>query len=76
MLEKFLSAGVKKIFCGHYHRNAGGHYKSLEEIVTTAIGLPLGQDQSGARLVRVTETEIEHEFFVTEDLPKNFMDKS
>ena len=24
MLNKFSKAGVTKIFCGHYHRNAGG----------------------------------------------------
>ena len=27
MLDKFYDAGVRKIFCGHYHRNAGGWYK-------------------------------------------------
>ena len=43
MLEKFLDAGVRKIFCGHYHRNAGGFYKSIELIVTSAIGLQIGR---------------------------------
>lgn len=32
MLEKFSQAGVTKIFCGHYHRNAGGWYKEVKEI--------------------------------------------
>ena len=27
MLEKLYAGGVRKIFCGHYHRNAGGWYK-------------------------------------------------
>jgi hypothetical protein len=27
MLNKFYDGGVRKIFCGHYHRNAGGWYK-------------------------------------------------
>lgn len=73
MLEKFHSAGVKKIFCGHYHRNAGGMYKSMEEIVTSAIGLQLGSDRSGVRLVRVTETDIEHQYLSTEEIPRNFL---
>jgi len=73
MLEKFHSAGVRKIFCGHYHRNAGGSYKSMEEVVTSAIGLALGTDKSGARLVRVTENDIEHQYFLTEDMPLNFL---
>jgi len=73
MLEKFHSAGVRKIFCGHYHRNAGGSYKSMEQIVTNAIGLALGSDKSGIRLVRVTENDIEHEYFLTENIPENFL---
>jgi len=73
MLEKFHSAGVKKIFCGHYHQNAGGTYKSMEQIVTSAIGLQLGSDKSGVRLVRVTDNDIEHQYFATEDIPLNFL---
>ncbi|CAF0824085.1 unnamed protein product [Adineta ricciae] len=73
MLEKFHSSGVKKIFCGHYHRNAGGSYKSMEQIVTSAIGLQLGVDKSGVRLVRVTEDDIEHQYFATDDIPANFL---
>jgi hypothetical protein len=73
MLEKFHSAGVRKIFCGHYHRNAGGSYKSMEQVVTNAIGLSLGTDKSGARLIRVTENDIEHQYFLTEDMPLNFL---
>ena len=33
-LEQFYEAGVRKIFCGHYHRNAGGFFKDLEVVVT------------------------------------------
>ena len=60
--------GVKKIFCVHYHRNARGLYKSMEEIVTSAIGLQLGTDKEGIRLVRVTEDEIQDQYFPTEEL--------
>lgn len=73
MLEKFHAAGVKAIFCGHYHRNAGGSYKSMEQVVTSAIGLQLGSEKSGVRLVRVTDEAIEHQYFATEDIPLNFM---
>ena len=65
--------GVKRIFCGHYHRNARGSYKSMEQIVTSAIGLQLGTDKAGIRLVRVTEDEIEDQYFATEELPTNFL---
>lgn len=34
-LERFRKAGVNKIMCGHYHRNAGGWYHNLEVVVTS-----------------------------------------
>lgn len=71
MLDKLLAAGVRKVFCGHYHRNAGGWYKDeLEVVVTTAIGCQIGPDTHGMRVVRVTEGEIKHEFHSLEDFPK------
>lgn len=60
MLEKFSKAGVKAIFCGHYHQNAGGRYKEIDQVVTTAVGFQMAQDKSGLRVVKVTEEGIEH----------------
>jgi hypothetical protein len=62
LLDRFKRAGVRKIFCGHYHRNAGGFYGDFECVVTTAIGAQLGDDKHGYRLVQVDENEIKHEF--------------
>ncbi|XP_075247030.1 serine/threonine-protein phosphatase CPPED1-like [Convolutriloba macropyga] len=49
LLDKLSNAGVSKLFCGHYHNNAGGWYPSdlnrrIEVIVTTAVGCQLGSD--------------------------------
>ena len=49
LLDRLMNAGVSKLFCGHYHNNAGGWYPSdtdrrLEVIVTTAVGCQLGND--------------------------------
>ena len=55
-------AGVRYIFTGHYHRNAGGTYKNIEEVVTSAIGAPLGDDPSGFRIVSVNESAISHDY--------------
>jgi 3',5'-cyclic AMP phosphodiesterase CpdA len=46
-------AGVRYIFTGHYHRNAIGTDGPLTEIVTGAVGMPLGGSVSGFRLVTV-----------------------
>ena len=31
LLMKFSEAGISKIFCGHFHRNAGGLWTSKED---------------------------------------------
>jgi len=37
-LEKMVKANVKKVYCSHYHRRAGGKYKDLEVVVSGALG--------------------------------------
>ena len=68
-LRKIRAAGVTKIFCGHYHRNAGGWFEGLELVVTSAVGGQLGDDKSGVRLVWVRESGVEHQYFGLEELP-------
>ena len=70
MLDKFCNAGVRTIFCGHYHRNAGGKFKNLELIVTSAVGAQLGTDKSGLRVVHVDEDCIRHKYYAIEDIPE------
>lgn len=64
--------GVKTVFCGHYHRNAGGFYKGMEEVVTSAMGCPLGTEKSGLRVVTVTESGINHKYYAMDDIPLSF----
>ena len=71
MLQQFKDAGVTKVFCGHYHRNAGGWDEDLEVVVTSAIGAQIGNDGHGMRIVKVTEDKITHEYFKLEDIPLN-----
>ncbi|KAK7793712.1 hypothetical protein R5R35_007869 [Gryllus longicercus] len=69
MLDKFVNSGVQKIFCRHYHQNAGGVYKDIEIVVTSAICGPLGEDKPGVRLVKVYENKIEHVYYCVDDIP-------
>lgn len=69
MLDKLYAAGIRTIFCGHYHRNAGGKFKDLELIVTSAVGAQLGSDKSGLRVVHVNENSIDHKYYALEDIP-------
>lgn len=67
MIEKFSQAGIRAIFAGHYHRNAGGRFEDLELVVTSALGAQntgggLPADKSGYRIVQVLEDCIQHRF--------------
>ncbi|XP_007891890.1 serine/threonine-protein phosphatase CPPED1 [Callorhinchus milii] len=68
ILQKFHKAGVKAVFSGHYHRNAGGVYKDLEMVVTSAIGCQLGKDKHGVRVVAITEDKIVHKYVSLDEL--------
>ena len=68
-LDQFIKAGVKKVFCGHYHRNAGGFYKSLEVVVTSAIGCQIGSDQHGMRIVKVDQEKVCHDYYPLNNFP-------
>ncbi|ODM89056.1 Serine/threonine-protein phosphatase CPPED1 [Orchesella cincta] len=62
LLELLWNAGVRYVFCGHHHKNGGGKYKDLEQVVTSAIGAPWGKDPSGFRLVQVGPLDITHKY--------------
>ncbi|XP_067859360.1 serine/threonine-protein phosphatase CPPED1 [Heptranchias perlo] len=68
LLQKFEKAGVKAVFAGHYHRNAGGMFNSLDMVVTSAIGCQLGEDKHGVRVVAVTEEKIYHKYVTLDEL--------
>lgn len=70
MLKKIQDAGIKYIFAGHYHRNAGGFYNDVEMVTTSAIGLQINNDKdSGLRIVRVMEDKIHHEYYELDKIP-------
>lgn len=45
--------GVRYVFAGHYHRNAEGQDGDLDMVVTGPVGMPIGPDPSGFRIVRL-----------------------
>ncbi|KAI9526740.1 Serine/threonine-protein phosphatase cpped1 [Dissostichus eleginoides] len=60
--------GVKAVFSGHYHRNAGGLHDGLDMVVSSAIGCQLGDDAHGLRVVLVTDEAIVHRYVSLEQL--------
>lgn len=57
-LDLLETSGVRYVFAGHYHRNAGGIDGTLREIVNGAVGMPIGQSVSGLSIVEVNGTSL------------------
>ncbi|KAK1164895.1 serine/threonine-protein phosphatase CPPED1-like [Acipenser oxyrinchus oxyrinchus] len=74
LLKRFHKAGVKAVFSGHYHRNAGGMHNGPDMVVTSATGCQLGTDPHGLRVVVVTK--VIHRYYSLDELSKIGMEKS
>ncbi|XP_006867267.1 PREDICTED: calcineurin-like phosphoesterase domain-containing protein 1 isoform X2 [Chrysochloris asiatica] len=66
--------GIKAVFSGHYHRNAGGTYQNLDMVVSSAIGCQLGKDTHGLRVVVVTAENIVHRYYSLDELSERGLD--
>lgn len=75
LMDRFKRAGVKAVFSGHYHRNAGGCHDGLDNVVTSAIGCQLGDDTHGVRVVVVTADAVVHRYHTLEQLGTQGMDE-
>ncbi|NP_001404653.1 serine/threonine-protein phosphatase CPPED1 isoform 6 [Mus musculus] len=60
--------GIRAVFSGHYHRNAGGTYQNLDMVVSSAIGCQLGKDTHGLRVVAITAEKIVHRYYSLDEL--------
>ncbi len=70
-----IATGVKAVFSGHYHRNAGGCHGGLDMVVSSAIGCQLGEDTHGVRVVVVTADSVVHRYYSLEQLRARGMDE-
>jgi 3',5'-cyclic AMP phosphodiesterase CpdA len=66
MLEK---AGVRYVFAGHTHKSGIGIDGTLTEIVTGAVGMPLGGSFSGFRIVTVAGHKFDSTWFCLGGIP-------
>jgi 3',5'-cyclic AMP phosphodiesterase CpdA len=62
VIELFRQHGVHAVFCGHWHRNHEARDGEMIQVLTGAVGYPLGDDPSGIRLVRLTAAGVEHTY--------------
>ncbi|XP_030068680.1 serine/threonine-protein phosphatase CPPED1 isoform X2 [Microcaecilia unicolor] len=75
LLARFHKAGIKAVFSGHYHQNAGGTHNGLDMVVSSAIGCQLGEDTHGLRVVIVTADKIIHKYYSLTELNNQGIEK-
>ncbi len=67
-LSLFKHFEVKVVFAGHLHQNSLATDQQLEMVTTAPVGMPLGQDPSGFRIVKVDSDRIGHKYFDLDDV--------
>lgn len=68
-LDQLENAGVRYVFSGHYHRNAGGIDGALTQAVTGAVGMPIGQSVSGFSIVVVNGSKLDSTWYCFGKIP-------
>ena len=63
------SQAVGVIYLFDLYRNAGGFYKDLEVVVTSAIGCQIGPDDHGMRVVKVDQEKVSHHYHPLNNFP-------
>lgn len=71
-LKLFRESHVRYIFSGHTHHNYDPHDGDLEQVITSAIGLYLGPDPSGFRIVDVNGPLLQHRFYTLAEIPNQY----
>ena len=66
LLEIAKAGALRTLLTGHMHQHMTRTTGDLQQITTSAIGLPFGEDPSGYRVIRIFEDHVEHE---AHDLP-------
>jgi 3',5'-cyclic AMP phosphodiesterase CpdA len=66
LLHKY---GIKYVFAGHLHHNAIGRDGDLQIISTGPVGMPIGRDPSGLRVVSTGGDKIYWKYYSLDSIP-------
>ena len=61
--ELFTNHSLEYIFTGHLHLNLETNFNNTKIITTSALGLPLGDDPSGYRIIDYIDGKLSYEFY-------------
>jgi 3',5'-cyclic AMP phosphodiesterase CpdA len=68
LLKKY---GVRIVFNGHLHQENLANDDGLEIVTTAPVGMPLGDAQSGLRIIEVCKDRIEHKYYTLDSVPEH-----
>jgi hypothetical protein len=71
-LNLLMNAGVEWVFSGHLHNVAGGPDGNLTQVITGAVGMPIGNSGSGITLVAVNGHALHPVWYCLAGLPAAF----
>ncbi|HEY1809306.1 MAG TPA: metallophosphoesterase [Acidobacteriaceae bacterium] len=71
-LNLLMNAGVEWVFSGHLHNVAGGPDGNLTQVITGAVGMPIGNSGSGITLVAVNGHALRPVWYCLAGLPAAF----
>jgi 3',5'-cyclic AMP phosphodiesterase CpdA len=69
LVDLLKEYGAETVFAGHWHRNHVAYYGDLQVVCSGPVGLPLGDDPSGLRIVKVLDDRIEHRYYALDEVP-------
>ena len=69
-LELFGKYQVRAVLAGHRHIGFEAAAGSMEMITTAPVGMPLADDPSGFRIVKINGDHLEHQYFGLDEMPK------
>jgi hypothetical protein len=75
ILEIMQKHNARWVFSGHFHQNniSRDEEFGVTNVTTSAVGVQLGNDGHGFRLVRVKDSEIEHKYFTLDMFPESLL---
>lgn len=71
LLRLMQEHGSSHFFSGHWHQNglSVSSTYGVINVITSAVGMQIGQNEPGFRLVKVFEDGLEHKYFALKDIP-------
>ena len=69
LIEIFNKYQVEIMFAGHWHKNNYSRAEKFDMIISGPVGVPMGNDPSGIRIIEILNNSIKHSYHDLNNLP-------